>query len=58
MEYRPPPVPEELLTPVEVDCSPGSTAGDLGNCVLAKVQGLDEANSKILSLADILKSPG
>lgn len=49
-----PTVPPELLREVVVRCPDGATERAVGECLMRKSAGLDEANSKLASVARIL----
>ncbi|MBV7408213.1 hypothetical protein [Maritimibacter sp. DP1N21-5] len=50
------PIPAELLRPEIVTCPPGDTVRALGTCAIALRRGLDTANDKLTSIAEILKN--
>lgn len=47
-------IPADLLRPVPVVCAEGATVAALGTCAIALRQGLDTANDKIRSIAEIV----
>ncbi|MBV7408783.1 hypothetical protein [Maritimibacter sp. DP1N21-5] len=48
------PIPDELLRPEIVTCPPGDTVRALGSCAIALRRGLDTANDKLTSIAEIV----
>lgn len=56
VELAAPFVPADLLRPVVVRCASGDTAAALGNCALALRAGLNEANSQIAAVGEILQT--
>ncbi|UUV43225.1 hypothetical protein RCCWILLIS_53 [Rhodobacter phage RcCWillis] len=55
VEYVQPDIPDSLLQPVSVTCPPGYTSRALGECALAYRAGLDQANSQIAAIGEIVE---
>lgn len=48
-------IPGALTTPVTVTCRAGDTSRALGECAIALRAGLDDANSRLVAIGDIVR---
>lgn len=55
-EYVYPDIPPALLRPVKVSCKPGETSKALGECALKYKAGINQGNSQIGAIAEIVAS--